>query len=368
MNALHFEYGIGSHSRDAPHKRFISWTLDSINMQPGKGNHMFPHYLKWIRRIACCAILAAGSTALGQDDGPPTAVAGTDQSIHAGQMVYLDGSESFDDNTGSALLNYSWAFVSVPPSSNAMLDDPWAAATSFVADVPGTYVVDLVVFDDIGQASAPDELIISSFNLPPTAIAGGDTVCVIGTLAYPLFPSAWDPEGDPLTFQWTLVDKPLGSASTLSNATGNFTNRASLYCYFTPDLPGEYTLEVVADDGFGPSMPAQAVIAAIRIEEAVSSQLLMWITILNREEIAITNEGNLRAFTNLLNQAIQAIQADNLPLARMKLEMCIERTDGIALRGWPGDVTGPGRDWIIDEFWAYWLYYDLLWALDGISP
>ena len=38
-------------------------------------------------------------------NSPPTANAGADQSIRAGDTVDLDGSASFDDNTASALLD-----------------------------------------------------------------------------------------------------------------------------------------------------------------------------------------------------------------------------------------------------------------------
>lgn len=42
--------------------------------------------------------------------------------------------------------------------------------------------------------------------------------------------------------QWTLLDKPFGSAATLSGATTNT-------CSFTPDLPGSYRLQLVVNGG-----------------------------------------------------------------------------------------------------------------------
>ncbi len=43
-------------------------------------------------------------------NAPPTADAGQDQSIHAGDEVFLNGSASFDDNTPSSALLYAWSF------------------------------------------------------------------------------------------------------------------------------------------------------------------------------------------------------------------------------------------------------------------
>jgi len=48
--------------------------------------------------------------------------------------------------------------------------------------------------------------------------------------------------GGNLTFAWTLLDKPVGSASVL-------TNDATATCSFTPDLAGTYRLKLVTDGG-----------------------------------------------------------------------------------------------------------------------
>lgn len=54
---------------------------------------------------------------------PPVADAGEDVPIRAGDAVTLDGSESFDDNTASPNLIYSWSFVSIPEDSTATLSN-----------------------------------------------------------------------------------------------------------------------------------------------------------------------------------------------------------------------------------------------------
>ena len=51
-----------------------------------------------------------------------------------------------------------------------------------------------------------------------------------------------DPQGDILSYSWTIVDRPLGSAATLSDAN---TATPTL----TPDKLGDYEVEVTVDDG-----------------------------------------------------------------------------------------------------------------------
>ena len=104
---------------------------------------------------------------------PPTANAGSDQTIHAGDLVLLDGSLSFDDNTATLDLLFDWTFTSVPAGSSASIVGADTISPSFVADVTGTYNLSLIVTDEDVQASTPDLVIISSENLPPTADAGG---------------------------------------------------------------------------------------------------------------------------------------------------------------------------------------------------
>jgi hypothetical protein len=76
---------------------------------------------------------------------PPVADAGPDQAVEAGATVDLDGSGSTDADGDS--LTYSWLLTSVPPGSTASLTGSATSGPSFVADLPGTYAVELVVND-----------------------------------------------------------------------------------------------------------------------------------------------------------------------------------------------------------------------------
>jgi hypothetical protein len=95
-------------------------------------------------------------------DLEPTADAGVDQSVAVGQTVALNGASSSDDNTPTADLDFAWSFVSKPDGSEASIANPALGSTSFVTDMPGDYVVQLVVTDNLGQDSAADEMQVAA--------------------------------------------------------------------------------------------------------------------------------------------------------------------------------------------------------------
>ena len=97
----------------------------------------------------------------------PLADAGPDQSVSVNDTVTLDGSGSSDPD-GDALA-FLWSIVSTPDGSAAMLSDPTAVMPSFVADLAGIYVVQLIVNDGT-LASAPDTVMITATMLPQTGI------------------------------------------------------------------------------------------------------------------------------------------------------------------------------------------------------
>ena len=75
----------------------------------------------------------------------PVANPGGNQSVIEGDTVFLNGSGSSDANGDP--LTYNWSFVSTPGGSTATFTSTTSVTTSFVTDVPGTYVVSLVVND-----------------------------------------------------------------------------------------------------------------------------------------------------------------------------------------------------------------------------
>lgn len=170
---------------------------------------------------------------------PPSADAGPDQTITTGGVVTLDGSGSTDPD-GDAL-TYAWQVVQAPAGSTAAPDDPTAAGPSLTIDLPGTYVISLTVRDSAGS-QATDTVTLSTTNTPPVARAGGDQTVVVGQTASLDGLGSSDADGDPLTYAWTVLSMPAGSAASLQNAT---TAAPSL----TTDVPGDYVVQLIVSDG-----------------------------------------------------------------------------------------------------------------------
>lgn len=184
---------------------------------------------------------------------PPVAYAGADQTANTSDRVCLNGRNSFDPE-GHAL-TYRWAILTAPSGSGARLDSTASDTPCFTPDVTGDYVIQLIVHDGV-QESNPDTVTVRVSNdLPPVADAGDDKTgyttretCLDGTGSY-------DPEGQSLTYKWTIISAPEGSTETLD------TNTAPDPCFF-PDLPGEYVFQLVVNDGVRNSAPATVTLTA----------------------------------------------------------------------------------------------------------
>lgn len=90
----------------------------------------------------------------------PIADAGSDREVLVGDVVVLDASGSSDPNADS--LVYQWSLSARPAGSTAELLNPNDVNASFVPDVDGLYVVELVV-DDSRLASEPAQVTLDAY-------------------------------------------------------------------------------------------------------------------------------------------------------------------------------------------------------------
>ena len=175
----------------------------------------------------------------------PVANAGADQTPLLGNTVTLDGSASSD--VDGDLLTYSWSFTSKPTGSTAALSDPAAVKPTFVMDLDGEYVVQLIV-SDVTMDSDPDTVIISTNNSAPVANAGADQTKLFGDTVILDGSASGDVDGDILTYRWSFTSKPAGSTAALSDST-------AVQPIFAIDVSGDYVVQLIVNDTMVDSAP-----------------------------------------------------------------------------------------------------------------
>ncbi len=184
----------------------------------------------------------------------PIADAGSNQSALEGSQVCVDGSASWDPS-GREIV-YSWSVVATPDTSSVTvgsLSDATAIDPCFTPDAPGTFTLALVVDNGLAT-SEPDFVFVAagSTNQGPTAIgalangASCDFVKLTGV-------ASTDPEGDGLNYNWDILLVPQHSTVPLGDSA--FDDASAGEPEFYADVEGEYTIQLVVDDGEAYSTP-----------------------------------------------------------------------------------------------------------------
>jgi CBS domain-containing protein len=235
-----------------------------------------------------------------------------------------------------------------------------------MSDLPGEYVVSLVVTDQNGLSSAPDTVTVSSLNVPPTADAGFDQGAIVGDFLTLDGSASSDADFDVITYSWSLTSVPSGSTAALTFPNSSFS-------HLIPDLPGIYTAQLIVNDGFADSTPDEALITIVTAEAFAEVNAIEAINAIGALPIgSVTTKGNQTALGQHLSQVVSALQNEDLAKAIMKLTEAIERSDGCTLRGAPDAGTGPGpqpkKDYITDCVEQEAVYVLLTEALAALSP
>ena len=186
----------------------------------------------------------------------PVANAGSDRSLRVGETAVLDGSGSSDVNGDR--LTYAWTVEARPNGSTAAVVDAGQPVARFVPDVAGDYILSLVV-NDGAVDSAVDRVsltvVAAGANRAPVANAGTDQNVPTGTTVTLDGSASADPDGNLITYAWTVDGRPAGSAATISDASSP---QPSLVA----DKSGTYTVSLVVSDGVLASVADQVVVTA----------------------------------------------------------------------------------------------------------
>ncbi len=191
--------------------------------------------------ISCSSQGAVVTIPQKQNTKPTASISVSASSVYTKTTVELDGSGSSD--TDNDTLSYSWSFKSKPNGSNATIENADQAQASFTPDVAGDYEVQLVVNDSKEDSDAAVVTIkAKKKNSKPVAVielsesAGfiGDTITLNGS-------KSSDQDNDTLSYSWSFKSKPNGSNATIENAD-------QAQASFTPDVAGNYEVQLVVND------------------------------------------------------------------------------------------------------------------------
>lgn len=119
------------------------------------------------------------------------------------------------------------------------------------------------------QSSLNDGLRSAKINIAPYAYAGDNQSVATGSTVNLDGSTSGDANGDFLTYRWSILSKPAGSAAALSNAS-------SVTASLVPDVPGDYLLGLVVSDGVLTSPLSMTKVGAISSGSVPSGYVLVW--------------------------------------------------------------------------------------------
>ena len=180
----------------------------------------------------------------------PVANAGTSRSVAIGSLVQLNGSGSTDVDGDP--LTYKWSLLSIPAGSTAVLSSTSIVNPTFTANLPGTYVAQLIVNDGTIDSDPSTVTLTTNSAQAPTANAGANQTVVHGSTVT-LAGSGTDPQNLPLTYTWSLITRPAGSTALLPNPTNPTIT-------FGVDKPGTYVAQLIVSNGTLSSAPSTVTI------------------------------------------------------------------------------------------------------------
>jgi len=276
----------------------------------------------------------------------PVADAGADLSYVEGSSVSLDGRGSYDPD-GDAI-SYQWMSL-----DGIVLFNPTSVRPSFIlpqVSVHTTYRFTLVVSDGTLN-SVKDTVRITAINVnkKPVAYAGGDFSlnektegALDGSLSY-------DPDSDPLTYQWTAPPEVTLSSSTIPNPT--FTAPAVLR-----DTVLQFVL--VVNDGFRDSDPDMVRVTIINLDSLSMETDIESVFLPGLDSFAIDTAKALVTLY-LPYGADPRLLAPGFTLSRgasvnpasgtghnfaMPIYYAVTAEDGVTMRMWKVEVFRPERD------------------------
>lgn len=155
-------------------------------------------------------------------------------------------------------LTYAWRMISQPASSTAALNNATADKPSFTPDVDGDYTLRLITTDSTNRVSAPSDLKVTATrcgsNVPVVSLISPGTERPGVGASVQLSASVTDDDTLPAcgsrtvtyNYAWSMPQLPVGSHAQLNSTVAQNPS-------FVPDVPGNYTVRLVATASNGRS-------------------------------------------------------------------------------------------------------------------
>ena len=250
----------------------------------------------------------------------PHANAGLDQVIIPGVSVLLDGTGSTDQNGGD--LTYDWSLLSKPPQSRVKLSGETTSQPSFIPDVEGIYVAQLVVRDGV-STSEPDTVILTSGNVIPVADAGQDSLFYVGENGFTSNGNgSFDANTeDTLHFDWALLSVPSGSAVALEEPQ-------TAAPFFLPDVLGLYVMQLTVSDGTVTGPPETITLEVVEPKALLSATPALGVVPL---EVALSAEmlGGIAPYTYAWDNEVTEARYNRLFPEAGIFEISVTITDSV---------------------------------------
>jgi len=169
-----------------------------------------------------------------------------------GDEIVLEGSASSNSNQDAS---YLWSIEAKPSTSRITTENSETSTFAFTPDVKGGYTIGLVTSVE-GIKSDKTIFVFTALNASPIAkIKSAETFTTVNNTLRLSAHNSEDADEDQLTFTWTVLSKPAGSNIKTTSNTDVFN--------LTPDVAGDYKIQLTANDGETTSLPANLTINAL---------------------------------------------------------------------------------------------------------
>lgn len=208
--------------------------------------------LFWIALSSLAFVSCKSATDPATPALPPITVSSVPMSGTVNTKTILNASAT----GGQGVLTYAWVIKTAPTGSNATLVNANTLNAELTPDKPGTYVIGLTVMDANSQKETTElTLTVSLPGKPPVISVVSSLTVETGQQTSIDGSKSSDPDGDKLTYAWTIKTKPTGSTAVLTNAQTAITG-------FTADIAGTYSLSLTISDGIWPAVSQEVSVTA----------------------------------------------------------------------------------------------------------